>query len=307
MWIRNASSYPAGLSLLRGVVEPTIGENTSMSSTFTEAEREVIILKLAWELIDEMVNYEIFAKPPSITDGTLVFNSATHQRLFNVLLVDFLSQPRGEWPFGLPKPPHGSSASERSVLFPLLRICDAPQLEPSGGCALRPPVEAFMNWLEMECRIEKVWLPSISVETTIKVKRVSFIKICGNIAKHSFARLGQNVGEICEILKTSGTTISQEQGYLVLPEFYEWFHRNVFSYHSSAIAEFLNNIRWGIYDYLRSELTRSFTKDDPILMKYPPDCNAEVARTMYWDLMNAVRSEPYMPRFKITQYLKMRY
>jgi hypothetical protein len=97
----------------------------------------------------------------------------------------------------------------------------------------------------------------------------------------------------------------------LIPEFYEWFHRNLFSYHSSAIAEFLNNIRWGMYDYLRPEFALSFTKDDPSSIayrfKYPPDCNRPVARTMYWDLMNAVRSEPYMPRFEVTRYLKMRY
>jgi len=281
-----------------------------LSNAFTATEREVIVLRLVWESIDEMVNYEMFAKPASMTDATLVFNSVTHQRLFNVLLVDFLSKPN-QRPFELPMPPDGSPKSEQSILFHLLRICDAPQLDPSGGRALRRPIEALRDWLEEECRIEKVWLQSISVETTIKVKRVSFIRICGNIAKHSFGRLSESVKEICEILKTSGTTISPEQGYLVLPDFYEWFHRNVFNYHSSAIAEFLNNVRWGIYDYLRSEFTRSFTKDDPILMTYgyrfPPDCNAEVARAMYWDLMNAVQSKPYMPRFNITQYLKMRY
>lgn len=149
------------------------------------------------------------------------------------------------------------------------------------------------------------------METTITVKRISFIKICGNIAKHSFARLSKTVDEICEVLKANGTTIDHQQGYLVVPEFYEWFHTNVFSYHSSAIAEFLNNLRWGLYDYLRPEFARSFTKDDPALIAYryifPHDCNTAVARNMYWDLMNAVRSQPYMPRFEVTRFLKMRY
>lgn len=97
----------------------------------------------------------------------------------------------------------------------------------------------------------------------------------------------------------------------MLPEFYDWFHDNIFSYHSSAIAEFLNNIRWGMYDYLRLEFERSFTKDNPSSIAYrfdiPEECKHYVPKTMYWDLMNAVRSPPYMPRFAITKYLKMRY
>src|SRR5450432_1110765 len=111
--------------------------------------------------------------------------------------------------------------------------------------------------------------------------------------------------DICEILKNNGTTIDADQGYLVVPEFYEWFHTHVFCYHSSAIAGFLNNIRWGIYDYLRPECRRSYTKDDPSSYRfiYPPDCERPVAQTMYWDLMNTVRAEPYMPKFVVTRYL----
>lgn len=80
---------------------------------------------------------------------------------------------------------------------------------------------------------------------------------------------------------------------------------------AAPLPEFLNNIRWGIYDYLRPEFARSFTKDDPTSIAYrflyPPDCSRPVARTMYWDLMNAVRSTPYFPKFEVTRYLKMRY
>jgi hypothetical protein len=281
-----------------------------MTTNFTKTEQEVIVLKAIWELIGETVNYAMFLKLPRADDTQLTFRTAMHQRLFNILLVDFLSQPRN-WPFGLTVPPKGAPESERSVLFHLKRIASDPILNPNGGHALKLPLEAFLQWLETECFVEKVWLPSIEVESDIRVKRIAFIKICGNIAKHSFARLSANVHEICEILKANGRTIDPEQGYLVIPEFYEWFHTNIFSYHSSAIAEFLNNSRWGIYDYLRPAFDRSFTKDDPTSIAYrfiyPPNCNRPIAQTMYWDLMNEVRSAPYMPRFEVTRYLKMRY
>ena len=281
-----------------------------MAPGFTATEQEVIVLKAVWELIDEMVNYEMFIKPDRVNDVTILPNTATHQRLFNILLVDFLAMPDLK-PFGLPALPIDSLKSERSYLFYLRRICDAPRLNPTAGNAIRVPLEAFLQWLEAECFVEKVWLPSIDVETDIRLKRVQFIKICGNIAKHNFARLNRNVKEICQILKDNGTNIDIDQGYLVVPEFYEWFHNNVLNYHVSAIAEFLNNIRWGMYEYLRPEFERSYIQSGPDSIGYrflfPADCNKPIAQTMYWDLMNAIRSEPYMPRFEVTQYLKMRY
>ena len=66
-----------------------------MATDITKTEQEVIVLKAIWELIDEMVNYEMFVKLSRTNDAVLMFNSRTHQRLFNILLVDFLSQPSG--------------------------------------------------------------------------------------------------------------------------------------------------------------------------------------------------------------------
>ncbi len=280
-----------------------------MTPDFTATEQEVIILKEAWELIDGMVNYEMFKKPNRVNDVQLMPNTMTHQQLFNILLVDFLSKPNYGL-FGLPDPPAGSLKSEQSYLFYLRRICDAPKLNPTGGGAFRVPLEAFLQWLEAECFTEEVCLPSIDVETDIKLKRILFIKICGNIAKHGPARLSINIIDIRKILAANGIFIDMHQGYLVIPDFYEWFHDNVFNYHISTIAEFLNNIRWGIFEYLLPEFERSYPRDDPAStkyrFKYPPDCNKPIAQAMYWDLMNAVRSKPYMPKFEVTRYLKMR-
>lgn len=281
-----------------------------MAIAFNGTEREILVLKSVWDSINDMVNYAMFIKQQGMEDTELHFETSRHQRLFNVLLVDLLSQPR-IWPFGLSHPPEGARESDKCILFHLGRICTNPKLNGAGVGYLRDPVSAFIDWLEGECLVENVWLPSIELKTDIRVKRIAFIKICGNIGKHNFVRLGGDVAAICRILEANGTTIDPDLGYLVLPEFYDWFHDNVFSYHSSAIAEFLNNIRWGIYDYLRPEFLRSFRKDDPESLAYrfdyPADCGQQVAKTLYWDLMNAVRSPPYLARFTVTRYLKMRF
>jgi hypothetical protein len=70
---------------------------------------EVIILYAVWDMIAEMVNFNMFEKLASHEKTNLMFSTSTHARLFNVLLVDFFSSPqknrsRGSLPFGLPPP-----------------------------------------------------------------------------------------------------------------------------------------------------------------------------------------------------------
>jgi hypothetical protein len=282
----------------------------STSAEYSQAEQEVIVLKAAWELISDMVNYEIFVPLANTKETSLLPNTVTHKRLFNILLLDFLSTPNAA-SFGLQTPPEGSALSDKTYLYYLRRIANEPQLNPSDGDLIAGPVEAFAQWLEAECFVEDVWLPSIDVKTDLRVKRIQFLRICGNIAKHNFASMSRNSKEIAAILEENGVSIDRDQRYLVIPDFYDWFHTNILSYHMSAIAEFLNNIRWGLYDYLRPEFMRSSTRDvpNPVMNHYeiPPNIHRPLGRTMYWDLMNEVRSKPHIPRFEVDRYLKMRY
>jgi len=237
----------------------------SAVTTFSETEQEAIILNAMWAMIDDMVNYEMFVKTERTTDVVLMFSTSTHMRLFNVLFVDFLSQPRpaqgGSVPFDLPQPPPNARQADLTHLFYLRQVCAAPKLGPNASM-IAGPLDGFSDWLEAEAVVEKVWLPSINTELDFRIGRLQFMKICGDIAKHNFLRLSQNVKRLRQVLKANGHTIDEGQAYLVLPEFYEWFHRNIFAYHS---------------------------------------------KEMYWELMNMVRARPYMPRFDVSQYAKMRY
>jgi hypothetical protein len=271
-------------------------------------EQEIIVLRAVWDMIQGMVNYEIFLKNHGTVETELRFKTATHQRLFNILLADFLSAPPAGT-FDLPEAT-GSAQSDRSYLFYLRRICDSPTLNGDSSI-LREPIETFIEWLESECLVENVWFPSVEIETDIRVKRIAFIKITGDIAKHNFARLSRNVDRIGKILADNGAKIPEGQGFLVLPDFFQWFHKDVFSYHASSLAEMLNNIRWGIYGYLKPEFTRSFKRDPEVSYKYeysyPSACQQPLAKAIYWDLMNQIRTEPFFPPFTVTKMLKLRY
>lgn len=280
------------------------------SNRFNAMEQEIIILKAILDMIDEMVNYEIFEQAHGTKDVALMFKTRTHQKFFNIQLVDFLSRPR-EGIFDLPFTTEVNFETDKSFLYYLEVVCNNPNFGKDEVNTIRQPIMDFKSWLETDCQVKDVWLPSIDKQTDIKVKRISFIKICGNISKHNFTRLDRNVSEIKNILLRNDVKISDNDAYLVLPEFYEWFHGNIFNYHSSAIAEFLNNIRWGIYEYLQPEFRRSFTPEEPgsiaYRFVYPEKCTNSFAKEMYWNLMNAVRRQPYMPKFEVMQFLKMQY
>jgi hypothetical protein len=285
-------------------------DDMSLDTNLSKLEQEVVVLKAVWDLISDLVNYQIFEKEHSISDTHLMFRTGPTQRLFNIHLADLLSKPQSGV-FGLPKPNDNSpQKSDHTFLFYLINISLRPQLSRDGE-AINQPVRLFIEWLETDCVVEKVWLPSIDVEADIRVKRLEFLKICGDIAKHNFARLGRDVDKIERILRDNDVKIEKGKGYLVLSEFFEWFHDDILNYHGTVIAEFLNNIRWGIYEYLRPEFVRAYKKDDPNSIGYryeiPPECKNPLAQTMYWDLMNAVRSEPYFSRFETSEYLRMRY
>jgi hypothetical protein len=58
----------------------------------TGIEEEVILLKAVKELIDSMVNFEVLDVVGSDPDCNILFRTMTHQRFFNIVLVDFLSR-----------------------------------------------------------------------------------------------------------------------------------------------------------------------------------------------------------------------
>ena len=155
---------------------------------------------------------------------------------------------------------------------------------------------------------EKVWIPSIDREGTLRVQRMDYLKICGTISKHGFTRLGDVVRKIRAILAANGTEVDVGQCYLVIPESQEWFRDNIFIASSSLVAWHLNEILWGIFTYLITEFLRSFTPTEVIteaqMYRYdvPSSITDPLVRSMYWDLMNGMRSQPYFRRFTISPY-----
>jgi hypothetical protein len=277
-----------------------------------DIEREVIILNSAWEMIDGMVNWAMFVKNGNTEPTNLKFETAQHSRLFVILLRDFLSQIQAfkgdPVRLGLKPAPSNARPSDLTFLFHLRQVCADPKLG-KDTTALRAAVEAFADWLEGKFTAQGVNLFNIGVVADLRVARIRYIKMCGDIAKHNLARLATNVGHLRKLLETAGHTVSEQEAYLAIENFFAWFHSDIFIYHSSQIAEFLNNIRWSIYDYLQPEFRRSWYLTNPPIYSYrvPPEITEPVAHAMYWDVMNRSRSKPYVERFVVPDFFKRCY
>jgi len=265
----------------------------------SQIEEEVILLKAVWELIDSMVNFEMLTIEGRDPDSNITFRTMTHQKFFNIVLVDFLSCTDKQF-------------KQTPYLRALKEISLKPQFDFDDSIAsLRKLAHEFSDWLNEEIEVSNVWMPSINTETTLRLLRLDFVKMCGNISKHNFLRLISVAEELKEILFKSGVSVELEEALLALDDFYQWFHTDILSYHASTIAEFLNNIRWGIFEYLQPEFQRSIVWEshDPRKYRYtyPNGVTSRLAKEYYWELMNDMQSSPYVRRFHVTKYLKLRH
>ena len=277
------------------------------AKSYTALDHEIITLAAVWDLIGSMVHYGHFEKEHRIESPTLMFRSQETSKLFLIMLADFLSLPP-DGTFGLPRLKAQGSIGQTYLGY-LQSVVMDPKF-PGDITLLAASVKVFAEWLDGVAVVEKVWLPSIEREGTLRVQRMAYLKICGTISKHGFTRLGDIVRKIRRILSENGTEIDEGQSYLVIPEFQEWFQNDIFIASSTLIAWHLNEIRWGIYQYLVSEFQRAYTPTTVIqglqMYKYDvPACITDpLIRSMYWDLMNEVRSPPYFPRFSVDKYIR---
>jgi hypothetical protein len=216
------------------------------------------------------------------------FETFIHQQLFNILLLDFLERVDVTL-----------TGEQGSCLEVLEGACRTASFNENGSVEfLKRQVDALRTWLDTEITVG-TWLPSIQQKLDLKIQRRESIYICGNISKHNLARLTGAAKRLDGILRRHGVTVGYVKALDVLDDFYVRFHEDIFEYHSTAIAELLNDVRWGVHDYLCPEYLRAKVQDvsDPIKHRCPEDVSNDYAKSCYWGLMNMVRRKPYMERF----------
>ncbi len=279
-----------------------------MTPRYAPIEQEAILLKAVWDMIDDMVNLEIFEYPMTSRPTNLVFKSGTHKRVFAILLADFLAQPRpSALPFAFAPSTAGARETDRTYLFYLDAIGRQPTLGADAS-GLAASASAFADWLNAECFCPKVWLPELDLSVDLRVSRIWLLKIVGDANKHNFSRLDARVKQIRAMLARHGHEIDEGMVYRSLPDFQQWFYTDVFSYHASTIGEFLDQIRRALFAYLSPEFARAWRRGARFEGDYsfdvPADIRDPLALGMYWDLINRMRDGVGFPAFTVSPYLK---
>ncbi len=273
------------------------------SLNLTPLENEVVTLRAVLDMVGDMVNYETMTFCFRDPDSSIAFKTTTHMAFFNIILVDLLSKPSQFF------------ASDKNYVDRLKDICESPLMGKVDDIQeLRKAFCAFAGWLSEKVAIQNSWFPSLTVNVDLNIQRQDFIHICGNIAKHNFTRLTRVAENLQRILEDNGHSVSLGECITALEDFRARFYNDVFQYHVSTIAEFLNNIRWGIYSYasaLRLSSVENSYDDKHNLNRYkylyPTDVTSDMGKTCFWNLMNDVKQPPYVQRFEVMKYLKMRY
>lgn len=268
----------------------------------SDGEKELAYLQAALASINEAVNHDKIELRGAGEEKEVWFKTSNHQAVYSILLVDFLSKP---------------DATFFNVDKPIIQFLKFEDNQPhfnfyNSADGLKKAAASFESWLGGEIVIEHMWLPSVSIECDLKITRKELLEISGTALKHNFFKLSRQAKKVQNILSKNGHEISLQNIFPVFDDFNEYIREGGFlTYMGQTVVEFLNNVRADIHEYLSIEYSKSY-QDDPseegkYFFRYPEFVSSDFGQTMYWDLMNQIRSGPYMKRFAVPSYLKQRY
>jgi hypothetical protein len=92
------------------------------------------------------------------------------------------------------------------------------------------------------------------------VPRIEFLFILGNHVKHNLSRLTEVSRRVADILAGHGHQVQLEQVPLALDDFQEHLGEDYFAYYGSWLAELVNNVRWGIQDYVLPTFREAYVR-----------------------------------------------
>ncbi|WP_299599069.1 hypothetical protein [uncultured Microbulbifer sp.] len=263
-------------------------------------EREIIILRNSYDHLNDLLNHSLLEVQGPFGRQHVIFHSHVHRKLFFILLVDFLSKTDKRGPVG-----------NISFLEGLKDITEKPLFSTDRSeSPLCESVLGFIQWLRQTVEIE-IWLPSIGENIALKVQRLTYLKMCGDISKHNYLRSIGVVSNLQEALLVAGISVTQSQALLVLRDFQDRFDEDILIYLASHICEMLNKICWGIYKYILPEFNRSY-QPKPVgflgnAYQVPPSISSEYAIDCYWSLMNDIRRGPIFEEFETSSGFKEYY
>jgi hypothetical protein len=188
----------------------------------------VIVLRAVSELISSVVNFEVLSIVGEDPHTETRFPSATHQKYFNIVLVDLLSLIDDNI-----APPGGS------YIDGLKAVCAAPQFDLHESIdPLRVAVLEMDSWLNTRIDVG-TWMPSIDLHADLSVTRSLLLRIAGNVSKHNFLRLGRTAKELQRVLQEADAAVDFDHALVALSDVYGRFHGDILNYTQKALLSWL--------------------------------------------------------------------
>ena len=264
-------------------------------------ESETIGLCIALEAIGDILNHallEIRGLESGTNDVTVYFHSRIHQQLFLIRLLDFAKET-GDF---------GMTGVKGSCLDVIRSACETKFFDTNNSVgALKKAADSLSEWLHTPTSL---WIPTLDLDVELQVTRIYLLYISGNEAKHNISRLTGLAKNIKNMLSEHGHEVPIEQIPLALDEFTENLSEHFFVYYSTWLSELLNDLRWGLQEYLTPTYRSCYIATPEIdelayRFDYPTGISSSISKSWFWRLMNNVRTGPYFKRFNAPSYFKM--
>ena len=265
----------------------------------TKMEQEVIALDVICDCVGAIVNRDTLTIHGSGIGVEMQFSSRSAARLSSALIADLLE----------PMSPELVGKVE-SVPAVLARISADPQFDHSDSVGdLRTIERTFNEWLGTQITVSAC-VQDLDDPVQFTLSRQEFLTICGNISKHNRSRLTRIAGKLSVILSRVDVGLDRLMVLRALDDLYERFLHEVFSHMTMPLMELLNNVRWGIQEYLEPEYLKALIQT-PGAMEYsyriPTGIQHPLAQACYWNLLNSVRKRPICDRFEVRRLREPRY
>lgn len=266
-----------------------------------EIEQETVGLSVCISALNNIVNHALVElrevkKYPG--ECEVYFHSNIHQQLFLLRALDFVKENGDKNLTGV----------KGSCVDVLKTACQSASFDKNGSINdLRRATEQLDEWLKYQSSAT-FWLPDLDKNVTLNVSRLELLHISGNQSKHNISRLTGVSKKFQEILRRNEYTIELSAVPFVIDYFYEHLSDNYFIYYGTWLTELLNNVRWGIREYLYPCFQETMIRKGEFRYTYrfPEGINDETSKKWYWEMMNGVLTDPYLKRFAGAHYLKDR-
>jgi len=119
---------------------------------YTDLEIEVVGLSIVTRTIDSIVNREVLELLDSSDSTEVRFPTAIHQKLFYIIVADFLSE----------RSDPALTREKISCVGLLDKVCSRPLLEVEQSATdLKAAQQLFKDWLSREV-VRDIWMPSLN-------------------------------------------------------------------------------------------------------------------------------------------------